>query len=177
MDIKITFLNGVIEEEVYIEKPKRFETFDQEYLVCRLRKSMYDIKQAPQYWYTQIDIYLTRLGFNKSEVDANLYHILIEEDLAREFEMKDMGLMHYFLRLEVWKGDGELFVSQGKYVTEILQIFRMECCKPMETPLAIDWRNENATSGEEVDATIYWQLVDSLMYRVNTRSDMCYVVN
>jgi len=86
------------------------------------------------------------LGFTKSEVDANLYHILIvgkfciivlyvddliltydgqlinscKEDLAREFEMKDMGLMHYFLGLEVWKGGGELFVSQGKYGTKIL---------------------------------------------------------
>jgi hypothetical protein len=102
------------------------------------------------------------LGFTKSEADANLYHILVEgklliivlyvddliltgdeklirsckEDLAREFEMKDMGLMHYFLGLEVWQGDGELFVSQGKYANEILQRFCMDSCKPMETPLA-----------------------------------------
>jgi len=87
-----------------------------------------------------MDSYLTNLGFTKSEVDENLYHIMVEgkllnivlyvddliligdeklirsckEDLAREFEMKDMGLMHYFFGLEVWQGDGELFFSQGK---------------------------------------------------------------
>eukprot|EP00253_Pinus_taeda_P019684 PITA_19684 len=78
-----------------------------------------------------------------------------KEDLAREFGMKDIGLMHYFLGLEVWKGDGELFVSKGKYENEILQNFYMESCKPMETPLATNWRKEDVTSGEEVDATIY----------------------
>lgn len=82
----------------------------------------------------------------------NLYHIILyvyylistgheklmkyyKEDLARELKMKDMGLLHYFLGLEVWKGNGELFVSQGKYANEILLIFPMESCKPMETPL------------------------------------------
>jgi hypothetical protein len=57
--------------------------------------------------------------------DEQLIHSC-KEDLAREFEMKDMGLMHYFLGLEVWKGDGELFVSQGKYANEILQRFCMD---------------------------------------------------
>jgi len=96
------------------------------------------------------------------EVDANLYHIVVKgklviiilyvddliltgddyfivsckEDLVREFEMKDMGLMHYFLGMEVWQKDGELFVSQGKYANEILRRFHMEQCKPMQTPLA-----------------------------------------
>ena len=137
MDVKATFLNGVIEEEVYIKQPKGFETFYWESHVCRPRWVLYSLKQAPRAWYTQIDNYLTRLGYTKSEVDASLYHILVEgklliivlyvddliltsdekliisckEDLAREFEMKDMGLMHYFLELEVWKDDGELFVS------------------------------------------------------------------
>eukprot|EP00253_Pinus_taeda_P026541 PITA_26541 len=59
-----------------------------------------------------------------------------KEDLAREFEMKHMGLMHYFLGMEVWQGDGEFFVSQGKYANEILMRFRMESSKHMETPLA-----------------------------------------
>ena len=82
--------------------------------------------------------------------------------------MKDMGLMHYFLGMEVWQGDGELFVSQGKYANEILRRFDMDMCKPMETPLAGNWRKEDATSGEVVEATVYRQLVGSLMYLVNT---------
>eukprot|EP00253_Pinus_taeda_P018182 PITA_18182 len=118
-------------------------------------------KQAPRAWYTRIDNYITRLGFTKSEVDANLYHITVKgkpliivlyvddfiltgddqlimsckEDLAREFKMKDMGRMHYFLGMEVWQKDGELFVSQGKYANEILRRFHMEKYKPMQTPL------------------------------------------
>eukprot|EP00253_Pinus_taeda_P010983 PITA_10983 len=85
------------------------------------------------------------------------------KDLAREFEMKDMGLMHYFLGMEVWQGDGELLVSQGKYSNEILRKFCMESSKPMETPLASKWRKEDAASREIVEATVYWQLVGSLM--------------
>eukprot|EP00253_Pinus_taeda_P021083 PITA_21083 len=67
-----------------------------------------------------------------------------KEDLAREFEMKDMGLMHYFLGMEMWQRDGEVFVSQGKYANEILKRFHMEMCKPMETPLTGNWREEDA---------------------------------
>jgi len=88
---------------------------------------LYGLKQAPSAWYSKIDSYLTNLGFTKSETDANLYHIVVEgklliimlyvndliltgdekliryykEDLAREFEIKDMGLVHYFIDLEV----------------------------------------------------------------------------
>eukprot|EP00253_Pinus_taeda_P010164 PITA_10164 len=91
-----------------------------------------------------------------------------KEDLAREFEMKEMGFMHYFLGMEVWQGDGELFVSQGKYANEILRIFHMESNEPMETPLVGKWRKEDATSGEVVEAIVYRQLVGSLMYLVNT---------
>jgi len=69
--------------------------------------------------------------------------------------MKDMGLMYYFLGMDVWQGDGELFVSQGKYANEILKRFCMESSKPMETPLEGNWRKEDATSGEVVEAIVY----------------------
>eukprot|EP00253_Pinus_taeda_P021778 PITA_21778 len=76
-----------------------------------------------------------------------------KEDLAREVEMKDLGLMHYFLGMEVWLGDEELFVSQGKYAKEILKRFHMESSKPMETPLAV-----NHLSQEMVKPTkLYWK--------------------
>eukprot|EP00253_Pinus_taeda_P012045 PITA_12045 len=175
MDVKTAFLNGMIEEEVYIEQPEGFETLDHESHVCRLKRVLYGLKQAPRAWYTRIDRYFIGLGFTKNEADANLSHIVVEsklliivlyvdylilsgddnlikyckEDLAREFEMKDMGFMHYFLGMEVW-GDGELFISQGKCANEILRRFRMESSKPMETPLT-DWvgspSDRKSTSG------------------------------
>jgi len=78
MDVKIAFLNGKIEEEVYIEKSKCFETFDRDSHVCQLERALYGLKQAPRAWYTRIDNYFTKLGFTKSEADANLYHIMVE---------------------------------------------------------------------------------------------------
>jgi hypothetical protein len=116
------------------------------------------------------------LGFTKSEADANLYQILVEgklliivlyvddliltsdgqlihsckDDIAKEFEMKDLGLLHYFLGLEIWQGDGEIFMSQGKYAREILGKFHMEGCKPMDTPLPGNWRKEDATSRDDM---------------------------
>eukprot|EP00253_Pinus_taeda_P036399 PITA_36399 len=161
MDVRKTFLNGTIEEEVYREKPEGFETFNHESHVPWIKRELYGLMQEPRAWYTRIDSYFTRSGFTKSEADENLYHIVSEgklliimlyvndliltcdnqlirsckEDLTREFEMKDMGLMHYFMGMEVWQGDGELFLSQGKYANEILKRFRTESRKPMETHL------------------------------------------
>ena len=135
MDVKTAFLNGVIEEEVYVEQLEGFETFDSELHVYRIKRALYGLKQAPRAWYTRIDNYFTELGFTKCETDVNLYQISIadklliivlyvddiiligdeklitscKEDPAREFEMNDMGLLHYFLSLEIWQRDGELF--------------------------------------------------------------------
>jgi len=114
MDVKTMFLNGKIEEVVYVEQLEGFETFNHESHVCQLKRALYGLKQAPHAWYTRINNYFTGLGFTKSEGDINLYHIMVEgklliivlyvddpilkgddqliksckEDLAREFEMK-----------------------------------------------------------------------------------------
>ena len=61
--------------------------------------------------------------------------------------MKDMGILHYFLGLEIWQWNGEIFVSQGKYAKEILSKFHMESCKLMETHLPGNWMKEDATLG------------------------------
>ena len=81
MDVKTTFLNDMIEEEVYIEQPDGFETFDHEPHVCQLKRALYGLKQTPRAWYTRIDSYFTRFGFTKSEADANLYHIVVDGKL------------------------------------------------------------------------------------------------
>ena len=72
MDVNTTFLNGVMEEEVYVEKPLGFETHDRETHVCKLKKALYGLKHAPMTWYDRIDRFLTSLGFTKSKVDSNL---------------------------------------------------------------------------------------------------------
>ena len=154
MDVKTAFLNGVIEEEVYIEQPQGFEVEDRRTHVCKLKKALYGLKQAPRAWYERIDSFLASMGFIKSKVDPNLYLKVIEDEpvilllyvddlfltgnkkqimenkkrLAEEFEMKDLGLMHYFLGLEVWQSSEGIFLNQGKYAVEILKRFNMLEC-------------------------------------------------
>jgi hypothetical protein len=203
MDVKTAFLNGLIEEEVYIEKPQGLEVFGRDSHVCLLKKALYGLKQAPRAWYSSIDSYLLQMGFEKSEANLNLYYIVCGEDtlililyvddlfitggeelivdykrsLASEFEMKDIRLMHYFLGMEVRKEDGHVFLGQGKCATDILNRFQMEDCKPMSTPMVTNWRKLSAYESELVDATRYRQLVGSLMYLVNTRPNICFAVN
>jgi hypothetical protein len=74
MDVKTAFLNGVIEEEVYIEQPQGFVIHGKESHVCKLKKALYGLKQAPRAWYARIDSYLMSLGFTKSDADPNLYY-------------------------------------------------------------------------------------------------------
>jgi hypothetical protein len=73
MDVKTTFLNGEIEEEIYIEQLEEFVTHEQKSHVCRLKKALYGLKQAPRAWYEKMDGFLMSLGFSKSVVDPNLY--------------------------------------------------------------------------------------------------------
>ena len=120
MDVKTAFLNGVVEEEVYVKQPLGFETHDRETHVCKLKKSLYGLKQAPKTWYDKIDSFLSNLGFTKSKADSNLYYkveegnplilLLFVDDLfvtgmdgliadtkrklVAEFKMKDLGMMH-----------------------------------------------------------------------------------
>jgi hypothetical protein len=129
--------------------------------MCLLKKALYGLKQAPRAWYSRIHSFLLQMDFEKSKVDQNLYYIIQGEDplililyvdnlfiigeeelivdynrgLALEFEMKDIGLMHYFLGMEVWQEDGNVFLGQGKYATNILSRFQMEGCRPISTPM------------------------------------------
>jgi hypothetical protein len=138
------------------------------------------------------------LGFTKSKEDSNLYFKVMNDEpvilllyvddlfltreenliteckkkLTSKFEMKDLGLMHYFLGFEVWQNPERIFLNQGKYAVEILKRFDMLECKsmntPMETKLLVD------TSSELIDATLYRQIIGSLMYLTNIRLDICF---
>jgi hypothetical protein len=182
MNVKTAFLNGIIEEEVYIEKPQGFEVEDRKSHVCRLKKALYGLKQAPRAWYCCIDSFLTSLGFTKSKADSNLYLKIMENEpvilllyvddlfltgeenliveckqrLVVEFEMKDLGLMHYLLGLEVWQSPERIFLNQGKYMVEILKRFDMLECKSMNTiPMEAKLKLLVNTSSDLIDATLY----------------------
>jgi hypothetical protein len=100
-----------------------------------------------------------------------------KQALTAKFEMKDLGLMHYFLGLEVWQRTDEIFLSQGKYTMEILKKFSMTECKSMPTPMVMDLKKMSNTDSGDVDPHLYRELIGSLMHVVNTRQDICYAVN
>ena len=91
--------------------------------------------------------------------------------------MKDLGLMHYFLGLEVWQNPEAIFLNQGKYVVEILKIFDMLECKSMATPMYTNLKLLVDESLGLVDVTQYRQIIGSLMYLTNTKTYICFVVN
>ena len=149
MDVKTTFLNGVFEEEVYMEQPPRFKTHDMNTHVCKLKKAFYGLKQELRTWYNGVDSFLMSLGFTKSKEYSNLYFkfearrpvmlLLYVDDLflkgedefikdarrrlSTDLEMKYLWRMHFFLGMEVWQNAYGIFLSQGKYTVEILKRF------------------------------------------------------
>src|SRR5882762_8331607 len=100
-----------------------------------------------------------------------------KKKLAEEFEMKYLGLMHYFLSLEVWQSSEEIFLNHGKYAVEILKRFNMLECKFMATPMDSNLKLLADDSLELLDVTHYRQIIGSLMYLTNTRPDICFSVN
>ena len=90
--------------------------------------------------------------------------------------MKDLGLMHYFLGMEVWQSPEITFLNQGKYALEILKIFDMLDCKAMDTPMDTNYKLLSTETSELVDMTQYRQISEPLMYLTDARSDICFPV-
>eukprot|EP00253_Pinus_taeda_P001877 PITA_01877 len=153
MDVKTTFLNGVIEEESDVDPNLYYLLVEGDLLILVLYVD---------------DLFL--IGSSRLIEDC-------KKNLEIEFDMKDLGLMHYFLGLEVWQEDGEIFLGQGRYASEILKRFRMQGCRPMAMPMSTNWKKIDALRDKQVEPTLYRQLIGSIMYLVNTRPELCYAVN
>jgi hypothetical protein len=203
MNLKTTFLNRIIEEEVYIEKPQGFEIHGREYHVCRLNKSLYGFKRAPRAWYSRIDRYLQIMGFTKSEADPNLYFILVGLDplilvlyiddffshmckgaycrvqSRFSYKVKDEG--HWFDALffgvRGMQVSREIFYGQGKYGVDKLMRFGMNYCRSMATHMVINMKKVVTSDSKLVDPMIYRKLIGYLMYLVNSRTNICFVLN
>jgi len=161
MHIKSAFLNGFLEEEIYIEQPMSYEVKGHKDKVLKLNKALYVLKQAPKAWYSHIDGYFLKNGFVKypheyaiyvkiKESGVTLVVCLYADDLIftrnnpkmfgdfkqtmiKEFEMMDIGLMSYCLRIEIKQGEDGIFVNQEKFTREILKKFKIEDCEKMNT--------------------------------------------
>nr|ABA98847.1 retrotransposon protein, putative, unclassified [Oryza sativa Japonica Group] len=203
MDVKSAFLNGFIQEEVYVKQPPGFENPDFPNHVFKLSKALYGLKQAPRAWYDRLKNFLLAKGFTMGKVDKTLFvlkhgdnqlfvqiyvddiifgcstHALVvdfAETMRREFEMSMMGELSYFLRLQIKQTPQGTFVHQTKYTKDLLRRLKMENCKPISTPIGSTAVLDPDEDGEVVDQKEYRSMIGSLLYLTASRPDIQFAV-
>ncbi|KAG8486045.1 hypothetical protein CXB51_019337 [Gossypium anomalum] len=205
LDVKLAFLNGFLEEEIYVEQPEGFKVPHKEDMVYRLKKALYGLKQAPRAWYSRIDSYLIGLGFERSLSEPTLYvkkengktqlivSVYVDDLLVTEgdqamlanfktkmhqmFEMSDLGRMTYFLGMEVTQSQAGFFLSQRNFAMRILNKFSMQNYKEISTPFSVGERLTSQSNSEKVCETTYRSLIGCLLYLTATRPDIMFVVS
>ena len=204
LDVKSAFLNGFLQEEIYVEQPEGFVKKREEDKVYLLKKALYGLKQAPRSWYSRIDDHLQCLGFVKRVSESTLYikhyegdilvislyvgdllvtgnnAALIDEfklEMMKVFEMTNLGLMTYFLGKEIKQSQDEVFICQKKYAKEILKKFHMEDCKSMSTPMNQKEKLSKEDETEKVDGAHFRSFFGCLMYLSETRPDILNAVS
>jgi hypothetical protein len=100
----------------------------------------------------------------------------VKTNLKKKFEMIDLGFFHYFLGLQVLQTNEGIFLSQSKYACDLLRRFHMDDCKPTTSPFQFGVNLTATYTSPKVDATLYRQLVGSLLYLTHTRPDLSFVV-
>ncbi|KAM1554065.1 hypothetical protein COP1_006744 [Malus domestica] len=204
LDVKNAFLYGFIEEEVYMSQPPGYIDKTHPDYVCKLQRSLYGLKQAPRAWNERFTKFLLSLGFKSSYADSSLFvrhdgysivilllyvdDIILSGDnsdqiqcvisqLTTEFDMKDLGILHFFLGLQIEYQSQGLFVHQSKYVKELLVKSDMFNCKPCLTPCHPNKKLLNHGSSVYLDPKTYRSIVGALQYLTFTRPDIAYSVN
>ncbi|KAH9768805.1 hypothetical protein KPL71_011738 [Citrus sinensis] len=199
LNVKSAFLNGFLQEQ-----PEGYVKEGEEDKVYLLKKALYGLKQAPRAWHSRIDEYLRNLGFVRSLSESTLYvkHIgadiliislyvddllvtgnkkcVVEEfkqEMMEIFEMTDLGLMAFFLGMEIKQNENEVFICQKKYAREILKKFKLEECKEMSTPMNSKEKLCKEDGTEKVDQAYFRSLIGCLMYLTATRPDILNAVS
>ncbi|RVW85288.1 Retrovirus-related Pol polyprotein from transposon RE1 [Vitis vinifera] len=205
LDIKNAFLNGDLEEEVYMEIPPGFEESMAKNQVCKLQKSLYGLKQSPRAWFDRFTKAVLKLGYKQGQADHTLFvkkshagklAILIvyvddiilsgndmgelqnlKKYLSEEFEVKDLGNLKYFLGMEVARSRKGIVVSQRKYILDLLKETGMLGCKPIDTPMDSQKKLGIEKESTPVDRGRYQRLVGRLIYLSHTRPDIGFAVS
>nr|GEZ81787.1 putative ribonuclease H-like domain-containing protein [Tanacetum cinerariifolium]GFA32838.1 putative ribonuclease H-like domain-containing protein [Tanacetum cinerariifolium] len=203
MDVKSAFLYETIKEEVYVYQPLGFEDPDYPDKVYKVVKALYGLHQAPRAWYETLANYLLENGFQMGKIDQTLfikwkkgYILLVQiyvddiifgstnKDLCKAFEklMKDkfqmssMGELTFFLGLQVKQKEDGIFISQDKYVAEILRKFGLIDRKSASTLIDTEKTLLKDPDGEDVDVHTYRSMIGSLMYLTSSRPDIMFAV-
>ena len=206
MDVKTAYLNAPLDCDIYMEQPEGFEKrgADGEKLVCKLKKSLYGLKQSGRNWNNMLHNYLLSEKFCQSPADPCVYvrnsesgctilviwvdDIIIsstsadllfsvKENLCKKFKMKDLGKLSWFLGTNFKCEANGIEMSQTQYIDKILSKFEMADCKPKSTPCALGVEKSHEESRELDNPGVYRAIVGSLIYvMTGTRPDLCYTV-
>ncbi|GKC54791.1 putative ribonuclease H-like domain-containing protein [Tanacetum coccineum] len=173
MDVKSVFLYGKIEEEVYVCQPPGFEDPDFPDRVYKVEKALYGLHQAPRAWYETLSTYLLDNEFQRGKIDKTLFIKRYKGDILL---MSSMGELTFFLGLQVQQKKDGIFISQDKYVGEILKKFGFTEVKTASTPIETQKPLLKDEDGKEVDVHMYRSMIGSLMYLTSSRPDIMFVV-
>jgi len=203
LDGKNAFLHGDLQEEVYMELPPGFSKPEINGKVCRLKKSLYGLKQSPRAWFDRFRRALCGMGYKQCNEDHTVFYrhsgrriallavyvddIIITgddeveikrmtENLSKECEVKDLGQLKYFLGIEVARSPKGIVLSQRKYVLDLLNETGMLGCRPASTPMDPNHKL-CAESCHSINKEKYQRLVGRLIYLCHTRPDISYVVS
>ncbi|GJY78601.1 putative ribonuclease H-like domain-containing protein [Tanacetum coccineum] len=203
MDVKSAFLYGNITEEVYVKQPPGFEDPAHPNKVYRVVKALYGLHQAPRAWYERLSTFLLKHGYRRGAIDKTLFikkdrrDIMLvqvyvddiifgstkssmvkdfEDLMQKEFKMSSMGELTFFLGLQVKQTTAGIFLSQDKYVKDILNKFDFRTIKPASTPIEAHKSLGKDEEGEEVDVHLYRSMIGCLMYLTASRPDIMFAV-
>nr|GFB46260.1 hypothetical protein [Tanacetum cinerariifolium] len=154
MDVKSAFLYGTIKEEVYVCQPPGFEDPEYPDKVYKVVKALYGLHQAPRSWYETLATYLLENGFQRGTIDQMLFIKKQQKDILL---MSLIGELTFFLGLRVKKKKDGIFISQDKYVAEILRKFGLSEVKSASTPIDAEKPLLKDSDGEDVDVHTYSQ--------------------
>ncbi|WVZ63773.1 hypothetical protein U9M48_013379 [Paspalum notatum var. saurae] len=196
MDVKSAFLNGYINELVYVDQRPGFEDPRKPNHVYRLNKALYGLKQAPRVWYERLKDFLIMQGFNIGKVDMTLFTKDINGDLlicqiyvddiifgctneklshefsdmmSREFEMSMIGELNFFLGFQIKQVKRGIFIHQEKYCRDLLKKFKMGDCKPISTPMSTNEHLDTDVDEKPIDQSTCRSMIGSLLYLTVSR--------
>ncbi|GJU15210.1 retrovirus-related pol polyprotein from transposon TNT 1-94 [Tanacetum coccineum] len=203
MDVKSAFLNGFINEEVYVAQPPGFIDFEKPDHVYELKKALYGLKQALKAWYDRLKAFLIKHEYKMGMIDNTLFTkmkssnlIIVQiyvndiilcstcqdmcDEFAKimhdEFEMSMMGELNFFLGLQIKQMEDGIFFNQSKYIKEMLKKFGLEDSKPMKTSMSSDIKLTKDEECESVDSIKYRGMIGSLLYLTASRHDIMFSV-
>ncbi|GJW22242.1 putative ribonuclease H-like domain-containing protein [Tanacetum coccineum] len=203
MDVKSAFLYGKIEEEVYVYQPPGFEDPEFPDRVYKVEKALYGLHQAPRAWNETLSTYLLENGFQRGTIDKTLFIKKVKGDILlvqvyaddiifgstkkelctefeklmhKKFQMSSMGELTFFLGLQVMQKEDGIFISQDKYVDEILKNFSLSTMRITSTPMETSKPLLKDAEAEDVDVHLYRSMIGSLMDLTTSRPDIIFAV-